>query len=485
MASNHSPIPPFRIAGNLYFVGNYAASCHLLATEEGLILIDTGYARDAASIEEHLSALGFDIRDVRFILHSHGHGDHSDATAALLEKCGAQTWVRREDIRYLKGFTPTHDYKDGEVIRLGSTEITVLHTPGHTEGTVSFFFNVTENGKVLRCGMFGGAGIPQVTNQFLNKAGLSLGLRAHFFASIERLEKEHVDLFVGNHSWQNHTTENARILAETCENRFIDDQAWGRFLAETRQKLTDMIHREIRTDFVNYAHRGASAYCPENTFLSFYTGLYMGANGIETDVRRTSDGKLVLFHDGTLERVTGAEGSAADHTFEELSALWAVNGGRRDKLVLFEDFLRHFAPLGAMLAIELKDDGTEEEIAALIEQTNCRLNVEITSFRLDRLQKMRAIAPKLRLGWLVKEPITDELLAECRENGLTQICPRADLLTPESVEKAHLLGFRVRAWGVSDENRMRLAVDAGCDGMTVNFPDKLAAYLKEKYPTEA
>ena len=66
--------------------------------------------------------------------------------------------------------------------------------------------------------------------------------------------------------------------------------------------------------FINYAHRGASTYCPENTMLSFYTGVQMGANGIETDVQRTKDGILVLFHDDTITRVTGKEGSVADYT---------------------------------------------------------------------------------------------------------------------------------------------------------------------------
>lgn len=76
-----------------------------------------------------------------------------------------------------------------------------------------------------------------------------------------------------------------------------------------------------QNDFVIYAHRGASHYCPENTMMAFYMGMQMGANGIETDVRRTRDGLLVLFHDETLTRVTGAEGSIADYTYDELQKL--------------------------------------------------------------------------------------------------------------------------------------------------------------------
>ena len=70
--------------------------------------------------------------------------------------------------------------------------------------------------------------------------------------------------------------------------------------------------------FINYAHRGASEYLPENTMFAFYTGIYMGANGIETDIQRTKDGILVLFHDDTLTRVTGESGSIGDYTLAEL-----------------------------------------------------------------------------------------------------------------------------------------------------------------------
>ena len=72
---------------------------------------------------------------------------------------------------------------------------------------------------------------------------------------------------------------------------------------------------------INYAHRGASEYAPENTLSSFYLGLLQGANGIETDVQRTKDGVLVLFHDDTVDRVTDGKGRLSDYTFDELKKL--------------------------------------------------------------------------------------------------------------------------------------------------------------------
>ena len=76
---------------------------------------------------------------------------------------------------------------------------------------------------------------------------------------------------------------------------------------------------------INYAHRGASEYAPENTFSSFYLGLLQGANGIETDVHKTKDGVLVLFHDDTVDRVSDCSGKISDFTWEELKQLKIVD----------------------------------------------------------------------------------------------------------------------------------------------------------------
>ena len=73
--------------------------------------------------------------------------------------------------------------------------------------------------------------------------------------------------------------------------------------------------------------------------------------------------------------------------------------------------------------------------------------------------------------------VTDAVIAQGRAVGVRQICPRANRVTPELVRRLHGEGFVVRAWGVASEDLMRQVVHAGADGMTVNFPDKLIAYL--------
>ena len=234
-----------------------------------------------------------------------------------------------------------------------------------------------------------------------------------------------------------------------------------------------------QNDFVTYAHRGASHYCPENTMMAFYMGMQMGANGIETDVRRTRDGVLVLFHDETLTRVTGAEGSIADYTYDELQKLLVKKGGLHDKIPTLEDFLAHFAYRDITFAIELKADGIEKEVADLIFRYGIAEKTVVTAFELHRLENVKAYAPTLRIGYLtmtVDDALVDKLVAM----NATEICPHGQDVTPENVAKWHARGLSVRAWGITDEEIMKKVYDAGADGMTVNFPDLLLRYITEK-----
>lgn len=470
---------PFRLAGNIYFVGTYKASSHLIDTGDGLILLDTGYEETADVVVESVTALGFDIRDVKYILHSHGHYDHTDGTPKILALTGAETFLAEADVKYITGWTPDHFYEDGQVISLGNTNILCVATPGHTEGTFSFFFDVEIDGATYRAGMFGGAGVNQLKKSFLNEYKCSWLNRGLYFQSIERLKQEHVDIFLGNHSWNNHTKENYERMLVSDSNPFIDDTKWLPFLLKCEKKAHAVIAKDSRELFVNYAHRGASSYAPENTFLAFYTGIYMGANGIETDVQMTKDGVLVLFHDNTITRLTGDEGSVSDYTLDQLRQYTFEKDGLQDKIVVFEDFLQQFAFRDITFAVEIKQAGIESQIADMVRKYHLEHKAVVTSFKRDCLRVIKEYAPELHVGLLCKD-VTDDTIHFLKQIGAEEICPLATLVTPESVAMWHREGFNVRAWGVSNEELMRQVYDSMADGMTVNFPDKLFAYINEQ-----
>lgn len=245
--------------------------------------------------------------------------------------------------------------------------------------------------------------------------------------------------------------------------------------------MRNLIEDESRNQFTVYAHRGASEYCPENTMISFYTGVFMGAQGIETDVHRTKDGVLVLFHDDTVERMMHRPGSVGDYTLEELSGFVMEKCGRRDYIVTLDAFLSAFGRMDLTLAIELKDHDIERDVAEAIRRFGLEKKVVVTSFRLEYLKNMHVIAPELELGYLAKSnAINDDLLSDMKANGIDELCPYSRDVLPENTRYWHSRGFRIRAWGVSNEEDMRRVYDNGADGTTVNFPDKLLAYIKQK-----
>ena len=231
--------------------------------------------------------------------------------------------------------------------------------------------------------------------------------------------------------------------------------------------------------FINYAHRGASEYYPENTMLSFRKGLEMGANGIETDVHKTKDGVVVLFHDDTLDRVTGKSGSIADYTYAELLEFDVIKGEQKEKIPTFEEFLAEFGKKDITFAIELKVTGVAKETADIIYKYGVQDKVIITSFQYDALVEMEECAPDLKRGYLLFH-LDEKTRKEIENLDLYEICPNGQSITAEEVKEYHEKGYGVRAWGMSNVEVMKETIDKGVDGMTVNFPDKLTEYLKNK-----
>ena len=233
---------------------------------------------------------------------------------------------------------------------------------------------------------------------------------------------------------------------------------------------------------INYAHRGASEYAPENTLSSFYLGLIQGANGIETDVQRTKDGHLVLFHDDTVDRVTDGEGNFSDYTLEELKNLKVYGNnttGFYDRVVTFREFLEKFSNYDITFAIELKGPGVEEDSLKLIKEFGIMDKTIFTSFKFDYIKKIKELDKSAKVGWLMfadEENATEKLLSI----GGEEMCPMAEKVTPELMKEWRSAGLGVRAWGVANVSIMKNMCEIGVDGMTVNFPDRLFWYLNTK-----
>ena len=248
-------IKPAKIFGNLYFAGVHEASTHLIDTGDGLILIDPGYPESLYVVINHIWQLGFDPREIKYILHSHGHYDHSGATAALVELTGAKTFIGSRDadmVRNMQPRTPKFDPAfepdvllcDGDKITLGNTEITVYETPGHTDGTVSFFFDVTDGKITLRAGMHGGVGFNTLNDEYLAKTGRSPECRRDFLKGLLHVEDQRVDITLGNHVGQNRTEQKLKALPTAEKNPFIDSGEWSRFIEKKKSEIIALMETE-------------------------------------------------------------------------------------------------------------------------------------------------------------------------------------------------------------------------------------------------
>jgi len=162
------PFPPFKIIGNIYWVGSYDLSTYLITTPQGHILINTGVGDTAQKIKAGVEQLGFKMSDVKMITATHGHYDHVAGIADLKKMTGAQVVISEPDKELIEtggkadfrfGDTPSarfepvkvdRTFKDGENLVLGGTALTAHLHAGHTKGATSFTTDVRENGKTYR-----------------------------------------------------------------------------------------------------------------------------------------------------------------------------------------------------------------------------------------------------------------------------------------------------------------------------------------------
>lgn len=156
-------VPPVRIADNVYYVGASDLAAFLVVGDQGHVLIDSGSVETVRQIPANMRGLGFNPKDVKLILNTHGHFDHAAGMSALKTETGARLYASPEEAKLIEAggrgdfvfgdhlaYTPAkvdHVLTDGEVVRLGSIALTAHFTPGHTKGCTSWTMSVTVTGK--------------------------------------------------------------------------------------------------------------------------------------------------------------------------------------------------------------------------------------------------------------------------------------------------------------------------------------------------
>lgn len=232
-----------------------------------------------------------------------------------------------------------------------------------------------------------------------------------------------------------------------------------------------------------FAHRGVRKYHAENTMTAFKAAQAMGLDGIELDVQRTADGRLVICHDEHLERLTGQDLWLKDLTYEALARLNIAHyrpDAPAESVPLLSEFLDWFKDTDMVVNLELKNtiipyEGMEEEVLALVDRYGLRDRVIVSSFSFDSMVHMRSIAPDLDLGFLYQK-FLPSVTAKVSKHGLDAIHPiYFNLLWCWMTRQAHRKGLKVRVWTVDRPFFIRNALWRKVDTLITDDPEKALA----------
>lgn len=230
-----------------------------------------------------------------------------------------------------------------------------------------------------------------------------------------------------------------------------------------------------------YAHRGASAYAPENTLSAFRLAAEMGADGVELDVQMTRDGALVVAHDERLERVSDGKGWLKDHTLAELRALRfnrVMPGCPDARIPTLDEVFRLLGDTGLGINIELKNslipyEGMEEKVLALAKDGFPAERLIISSFSHASILRVKRAAPEMQCGLLYDASLVRPW-AYALALGAEALHPHfAEVITPGGeCAAAHRAGVRVHTWTVNEPEDMEKVLREGADILITNYPDR-------------
>lgn len=249
----NTPFPPFRIAGNLYYVGTKDLASYLIATPRGNILINSDFEATVPMIQASVEKLGFKFKDTKILLISHAHSDHAAGSAKIKELTGAAYMVMDGDVPVVEsggkadfqyGSTPGSLYPptkvdrvlhDGDEVKLGGTVLVAHLTPGHTEGCTTWTMKVTIGGKTYNVVVLGSPNVNPGYKLVDNKAYPEI---AQDYERMWRVLKSlPCDVFLGAHGGYFGMEEKYHRLQAGGENPFVDPEGYQKYVSQKEQEF--------------------------------------------------------------------------------------------------------------------------------------------------------------------------------------------------------------------------------------------------------
>lgn len=207
-----------------------------------------------------------------------------------------------------------------------------------------------------------------------------------------------------------------------------------------------------------FAHRGYSAKYPENTMIAFKKAIEYHSDGIETDVHKTKDGKLVLIHDESIDRTSNGTGMIKDMTYDELNQYNYGYYDTKTDLPLLSELLELVKENNILLNIELKTDnyhyeGIEKDVLEMVKSYDLLDSILFSSFNIDSILITRELEPNANIGYLFENK-WDERIEMVLKHNIKNIHPDYHIYDSKEIDHFHQLGIQVNSWTINDEEVM-------------------------------
>ena len=255
-----APFPAFRIAENIYYVGSKDLASYLVATSQGLILINSNLEANVPQIRAGIESFGFKFNDVKILLISHAHWDHDQASDTIKKLTGAKYMVMEGDVSVVESggktdfqyandastlYTPAKVDRvlhDGDEVTLGDVVLTAHLTPGHTKGCTTWTMKVKENGQTRDVVIVGSPNVNPGYKLVDNK--LYPEIAGDFEKTFQVLKSLPCDYFLGAHgSYFNMEAKYARFKVGDS-SAFVDPQGYKNYVSEREQAFRQELARQ-------------------------------------------------------------------------------------------------------------------------------------------------------------------------------------------------------------------------------------------------
>lgn len=254
----NQPVKPYRVIGNIYYVGASEVTSFLIVTSSGHILLDSGFFETVPQIKQNVAQLGFRVADIKILINSHAHFDHAGGLALLKELTGAKLLASEADALLLahggKGdfhfgdrlayspVTADRILRDGDSVELGDVTMTAHLTPGHTKGCTTWTMKVREGLKERNVVFVGSTSVPGY--KLVDNANYPT-IATDYDLTFRVLKSLPCDVFLASHGSFYSMLHKAKLLAQGKErNPFIDQRGYRKFIERTERAFRTELRRQ-------------------------------------------------------------------------------------------------------------------------------------------------------------------------------------------------------------------------------------------------